>query len=68
MPYNDRLLLGAIFLFMIGSLAFSVFVTQAMLLWAVLVFPPILVYFVWRFVRAFERIADALEEQTEEGQ
>ena len=37
-----------------------------MLLWTILVFPPILVYFVWRFVRAFERIADALEAQVED--
>lgn len=51
---------------MIGSVAFSVFVTQAMLLWAVLVFPPILVSFVWRFLRAFERIADALEKQADD--
>ena len=66
MPYNDRLLLGGILLVMIGSLAFGVFGTRAMLLWVVLVGPPILVYFVWRFVRAFERIADPLERQVVE--
>lgn len=67
MSFNDRLLPRDILLFMIGSLALRVFVTQAMLLWAVLVVPPILAYFVWRFVRAFEGIADALEEQVAEG-
>jgi membrane protein implicated in regulation of membrane protease activity len=67
MNSDDCLIIGSILVFIVASLAFSVFVTQAMLLWAVLILPPILVYFVWRFVRAFERIADALEEQTEDG-
>jgi membrane protein implicated in regulation of membrane protease activity len=67
MNSDDCLIIGSILLFIIASLAYSVVVTHTLLLWAVLVFSPILVYFVWQFVRAFERIADALEEQIEAG-
>lgn len=54
-------------LYGIGAIAllafiYSLLVTQQILAWFGIVTPLLLLYLVWRFVRAHERIADALED------
>ena len=43
------------------TLLYSVLIAQQLLAWFGIVIPLLLVYLFWRFVRAHERIADALE-------
>ncbi|WP_181684873.1 hypothetical protein [Halorhabdus salina] len=59
---NGRLL--AVALVAIGlalTFGYSLFVNGTILLWTWFVVPIIFLYLCWRFVRAHERIADALE-------
>jgi phage shock protein PspC (stress-responsive transcriptional regulator) len=57
---DDRLLVGIIALLAV-TFAYSVVVSQTILLWAATLYPLLIVYFLWRFVRAHERIATAME-------
>jgi hypothetical protein len=58
---NDRLLLLAIAALALVTLAYSVFIARAILQWVGIVLPLVFLYLAWRFVRAHERIADAVE-------
>ncbi len=44
------------------TLVYSVLVAQQVLAWFAIAIPLVLLYLFWRFVRAHERIAAALEE------
>ena len=44
------------------TLVYSVLIAQQILAWFGIAIPLVLLYLIWRFVRAHERIADALEE------
>jgi threonine/homoserine/homoserine lactone efflux protein len=44
------------------TLLYSVLVAQQVLAWFGIALPLVLLYLFWRFVRAHERVADALEE------
>jgi len=58
---NDRLLLLVIAALALVTLAYSVFIARAILQWVGIVLPLVFLYLAWRFVRAHERIADAVE-------
>lgn len=66
---RETYILLAIAILALLALVYSVFVTRALLQWVGLVLPLVFLYLVWRFVRAHERIATALEstEVAEEG-
>lgn len=55
-----RILLG-IGVIAVLTLLYSLLIAQQILAWFGIVIPLLLLYLVWRFVRAHERIADALE-------
>lgn len=44
------------------ALVYSVLVAQQILAWFAIAIPLVLLYLFWRFVRAHERVAAALEE------
>ena len=44
------------------TLVYSVLIAQQILAWFGIAIPLVLLYLIWRFVRAHERIAAALEE------
>lgn len=59
---SDRLAIGLIALGLVAvAVLYSVFVMRAPLQWLGFVLPLVGLYLLWRFVRAHERIADALE-------
>lgn len=58
---DDRTVLALIAVVAVLVLAYSVFVTRAPLQLIGFVVPLLFLYLLWRFVRAHERIADALE-------
>lgn len=58
---RETYILLAIAIVALLALVYSVFVTRALLQWVGLVLPLVFLYLVWRFVRAHERIATALE-------
>lgn len=64
MPSRDvteRKILYAIGIVAVLTLLYSVLITQAILAWFSIVVPLLFLYLLWRFVRAHERIARALE-------
>lgn len=59
---SDRLAIGLIALGLVAvAVLYSVFVMRAPLQWLGFVLPLVGLYLLWRFVRAHERIAEALE-------
>lgn len=60
-PGVDRRLLVAGGVFALLALAYSVVIAGQLALWFAVVPPVVFLYLVWRFVRAHERIAAALE-------
>ena len=58
---NDRLLLLVVAALALVTLAYSVFIARAILQWVGIVLPLVFLYLAWRFVRAHERLADAVE-------
>jgi uncharacterized membrane protein len=59
---RERNVLLAIVAVAVVTLLYSLLVAQQILAWFGIAIPLVLLYLVWRFVRAHERIADALEE------
>lgn len=59
---RDRYVLAGITLLAVLTLLYTVLIAGRPLLWFSVVIPLVLLYFAWRFVRAVERIADALED------
>ncbi len=65
MPSNgpgERNVVVAIVVVALVTLVYSVVIAQQILAWFGIAIPLVLLYLIWRFVRAHERIADALEE------
>lgn len=60
-PDREQQILFAIGFVALLTLVYSVLIAQALLLWIVIVIGLLFLYLVWRFVRAHERIAAALE-------
>lgn len=58
---RDTYVLIAVALLAVLTLLYSVLIARAVLQWVGFVAPLVFLYFVWRFVRAHERIATALE-------
>jgi hypothetical protein len=56
----DRLLVGVVVVAVV-SLLYSLLIARAPLVWVGVAFPLAFLYLAWRFVRAHERIAAALE-------
>lgn len=64
MPSRDeteRKILYAIGIVAALTLLYTLVITQAIVAWFSIVIPLLFLYLVWRFVRAHERIARALE-------
>jgi hypothetical protein len=61
---QERNLLAAFAVVAVVSLAYSILISASFLPWVYSVVPLAFLYLVWRFVRAHERIADALEART----
>ncbi|MEF8840953.1 MAG: hypothetical protein V5A62_04935 [Haloarculaceae archaeon] len=59
---RERTVLLAIAAVALLTLVYSVLVAQQILAWFAIAIPLVLLYLFWRFVRAHERIAAALEE------
>lgn len=59
---RDRYAIIAIVLLAVLTLVYSVLIAGRPLLWFSAVIPLVLLYLAWRFVRAVERIAKALED------
>ena len=59
---GERNVVVAIVVVAVLTLAYSVVIAGQILAWFGIAIPLVLLYLVWRFVRAHERIADALEE------
>ena len=59
---SERNVLVAIVAVALVTLVYSLVIAQQILAWFGIAIPLVLLYLVWRFVRAHERIADALEE------
>jgi len=60
-PRERNVLLGIVAVAAV-TLVYSVLVAQQVLAWFGIAIPLVLLYLFWRFVRAHERIAAALEE------
>jgi hypothetical protein len=60
-PTADRRLLAAGVVVALLALAYSVVIAGQVALWFAVVPPVVFLYLLWRFVRAHERIATALE-------
>jgi threonine/homoserine/homoserine lactone efflux protein len=58
---RDTVVLIAIAVLALLALVYSVFIARALLQWVGIVLPLVFLYLAWRFVRAHERIATALE-------
>ena len=58
---RERDVLVAIAVVALLTLAYSLLIAQQVLAWFGIAIPLVLLYLFWRFVRAHERIADALE-------
>ena len=58
---RERNILIAIGIVAVLTFVYSVLITQSVLAWFGIVVPLLFLYLAWRFVRAHERIADALE-------
>ncbi|MFB6097069.1 MAG: glycerol ABC transporter substrate-binding protein [Haloferacaceae archaeon] len=58
---TDRAIRYAIAIVAALTLLYSLLITQQVLAWFGILIPLLLLYLVWRFVRAHERVADALE-------
>jgi threonine/homoserine/homoserine lactone efflux protein len=59
---GERNVVLAIVVVALVTLVYSVVIVQQILAWFGIAIPLVLLYLIWRFVRAHERIADALEE------
>jgi threonine/homoserine/homoserine lactone efflux protein len=59
---GERNVVVAIVVVALVTLVYSVVIAQQILAWFGIAIPLVLLYLIWRFVRAHERIADALEE------
>jgi Flp pilus assembly protein TadB len=59
---SERNVVIAIVVVALVTLVYSVVIAQQILAWFAIAIPLVLLYLFWRFVRAHERIADALEE------
>lgn len=59
---RERNVLLAIVAVAAVTLVYSVLVAQQILAWFAIAIPLVLLYLFWRFVRAHERVAAALEE------
>jgi threonine/homoserine/homoserine lactone efflux protein len=59
---GERNVVAAIVVVALVTLVYSVVIAQQILAWFGIAIPLVLLYLIWRFVRAHERIADALEE------
>ena len=59
---RDELLLVAVGIVFVVWLLYSVLILQRLLAGVGLVLPLVVIYLLWRVVRATERIADALED------
>jgi maltodextrin utilization protein YvdJ len=59
---RERTVLVALAVVALLALAYSLLIAQQVLAWFAIAIPLVLLYLVWRFVRAHERIAAALEE------
>lgn len=59
---RDRYAIIGIAILAVLTLLYTVLIAGRPLLWFSVVIPLVLLYFAWRFVRAVERIADALED------
>jgi Flp pilus assembly protein TadB len=59
---GERNVVLAIVVVAVITLVYSVVIAGQILAWFGIAIPLVLLYLVWRFVRAHERIADALEE------
>lgn len=62
---RERQILIAIGVVALLTLLYSVLIAGVVLQWFGVVIPLLILYLVWRFVRAHERIADALESTTD---
>lgn len=58
---SHQLVVALVAIGVVMSFAYSLFIAGQILLWLVVVSTLLLLYLLWRFVRAHERIADALE-------
>ena len=58
---RERQVVLAIVAVALVTLLYSVLIVQQVLAWFAIVIPLVFLYLLWRFVRAHERIADALE-------
>jgi uncharacterized membrane protein SirB2 len=58
---EDSTLLLVLGVVALVTFVYSVFIARAMLQWVGIVLPLVFLYLAWRFVRAHERIADAVE-------
>ncbi len=59
---NERYVVLAIVAVAVVTLLYSLLVAQQILAWFGIVIPLVVLYLLWRFVRAHERIAATLEE------
>ncbi len=60
-PRERQVLLGIVAVALV-TLLYSVLIAQQILAWFGIAIPLVFLYLLWRFVRAHERVADALEE------
>jgi uncharacterized membrane protein len=59
---RDRQVVLAIVAVALVTLLYSLLIAQQILAWFGIAIPLVFLYLLWRFVRAHERIADAMEE------
>lgn len=63
---SDRLALGVIAaIFLVATLLYSVLILRAPVQWLASLLPLAFLYLFWRFVRAHERMAEALAAEAE---
>ena len=58
---RERQVVLAVVAVALVTLLYSVLIAQQVLAWFGIAIPLVFIYLLWRFVRAHERIADALE-------